>query len=231
MDTVSILVSVLVAGLVIYLAYLYFSNTSNVTSYTTIQANSEDGRKSFRSKKNLPRSLDQKEGMTFSYTCWVRIDDFAYRYGQPKVIFNKGSDDMKTMCPALLVDSNTNSLLVNLDTFGVRESIPISNIPAKKWIHVAIAVDQDSVDIYINGNLYIHHSLAQMPKQNNSTVTISPGGGFEGKVADLQYYSYFLNPDAVKASMAKQPSPDPKEMADVLPPYFDMSWWTTRRNS
>jgi hypothetical protein len=230
MDTITILVSICVAGLLIYLAYLYFSSNSNATESTIIQSTAEDGRKSFRSKQSLPRSLDQKQGMTFSYTCWIRIDDFAYRYGQPKVIFNKGSDDMKTMCPALLVDSNTTSLLVKLDTFGATESIPIANIPAKKWIHVAIAIDQDAVDIYINGNLYQHTSLTQMPKQNNSTVTVSPGGGFEGKIADLQYYDYFLNPDAIKASMANAPTPDPKEVADVLPPYFDMSWWTTRRN-
>jgi hypothetical protein len=231
MDVSTILVATVVALAVIGGAYWYFSGLSSTpTAYTTIQANAEDGRTSYRSDKALPRSFDQKEGLTFSYSCWVRIDDFAYRYGQPKVIFTKGSEDLKTMCPALLVDGNTNSLLVKVDTYGGTETIPVSNIPAKKWMHVAIAVDQDSIDVYINGNLYMHHSITQMPKQNNSTVSIGPAGGFDGKIADLQYYSYFLTPDAVKASMASPPSPDTKEVANVLPPYFDMTWWTGRRS-
>jgi len=231
MDLGTILVSIIVAVVIVGGAYWYFSTIANTpTKYTTIQMNAADGRTSFKSDKALPRSLDQKEGLTFSYTCWVKIDNFVYRYGQPKVVFTKGSEDLKTMCPALLVDANTNSFLVKLDTFGGTETIPISNIPAQKWLHVAIAVDQDSVDIYINGNLYIHHTLSQVPKQNNSTVSMGVGGGFDGKVADLQYYSYFLTPDAVKASMASPPTPDPKEVAQVLPPYFDMSWWTSRRS-
>jgi hypothetical protein len=225
----SALISIAVAIAVVVGAYFFFSSGANTPSaYTTIQNAAEDGRTSFRSNKALPRSKDQSQGITFSYTCWVRIDDFAYRYGQPKVIFTKGSEDMKTMCPALLVDANTNSLLVKLDTFGDTETIPISNIPAKKWLHVAIAVDQEAVNVYINGNLYIHHSLTQVPKQNNSTVSTGVGGGFDGKLASLQYYSHLLSPEEVKASMANAPPPD--QTAEILPPYFDMSWWTNRRS-
>lgn len=227
MDTI---VSIGVALAIVVAAYYYFSSTASMPSYVTIHSSMEDGRKSFRSKKALPRSLDQKEGLTFSYTCWIRIDDFSYRYGEPKVVFTKGSEDLKTMCPALLVDANTNSLLVKLDTFGGTETIPVSNIPAKKWIHVAIAVDQDSVDVYINGNLYIHHSLTQVPKQNSSTVSTGVSGGFDGKIADLQYYSYFLTPDGVKTSMANTPHADPNDIGGPLPPYFDMTWWTGRRS-
>jgi len=225
-----ILISIGVAVAIVAAAYWYFSSTASMPSYTTIQNNIEDGRTSFRSKTALPRSLDQKEGLTFSYTCWIKIDDFSYRYGEPKVVFTKGSEDLKTMCPALLVDANTNTLLVKLDTFGGTETIPISNIPAKKWIHVALAVDQDSLDVYINGNLYIHHSLSQVPKQNSSTVSTGVAGGFNGKLADLQYYSYLLTPDGVKTAMSNTPQPDPNDIGGPLPPYFDMSWWTGRRS-
>jgi hypothetical protein len=224
-----VVISAIVALAVLGLVFWYFSQT-NFSPYTTIQSTIEDGKKTFHSKKALPRSLDQKEGIAFSYTCWVKIDDFAYRYGQPKVIFTKGSEDLKTMCPALLIDANTNSLLVKLDTFGGTETIPVSNIPAKKWIHVAIAVDQDAVNIYINGNLYIHHSLTNVPKQNNSTVSTGVAGGFDGKIADLQYYSYLLTGDAIKTAMASTPQPDPNDIGGPLPPYFDMSWWTGRRS-
>ena len=226
METV---ISIVVAAAVVAFAYWYFS-TANTSSYTTIQSTIEDGKKSFESKQALPRSLDQKEGLAFSYTCWIKIDDFAYRYGQQKVVFTKGSPDLKTMCPALLVDGNTNSLLVKLDTFGGTETIPISNIPAKKWLHVAICVDQEAANIYINGTLYMHHSLTQIPKQNNSTVSTGVAGGFEGKLSNLQYYSYLLSPTEVKTAMASTPQPNPSDIGGPLPPYFDITWWTGRKN-
>lgn len=227
MDVTTFAIAVICAFLVVGGALWYF-NQNSMSSYTTIQSTIEDGKKTFTSKKALPRSLDQKEGLTFSYTCWLKIDDFAYRYGQQRVVFTKGSEDLKTMCPALLVDGNTNSLLVKLDTFGGVETIPISNIPAKKWIHIAIAVDQDAVDIYVNGNLYLHHSLVNVPKQNSSTVSTGVAGGFDGKLADLQYYSYFLTSSGVQTAMSSMPKPDPNDIGGPLPPYFDISWWTGR---
>lgn len=226
----SVFVSIAVALLVVAGAYWYFSGTASMPSYTTIHSTTEDGRHSFRSNKALPRSLDQKEGLAFSYTCWIMVNDFAYRYGEPKVIFTKGSEDLKTMCPALLLDANTNSLLVKVDTFGGTETIPIPNIPAKKWLHVAIAADQDSIDVYINGNLYIHHSIIHVPKQNNSTVSTGVSGGFDGKISGLQYYSYFLTPAGVKTAMSSAPQPNPTDVSGPMPPYFDMSWWTGRRS-
>lgn len=224
-----IAISMVVALVVVAVVYWVLSQNTPASSLT-IQSTIEDGKKTFTSKQDLPRSLDQKEGMAFSYTCWVRIDDFAYRYGQPKVIFTKGSTDLKTMCPALLVDPNTNSLLVKIDTFGGTETIPIGNIPAKKWLHIALAVDQDSVNMYVNGTLYLHHSLSQVPKQNSSTVSTGIAGGFDGKLSNLEYYNYLLTPENVQSAMASTPQPDASEKGvGILPPYFDMSWWTGRR--
>ncbi len=230
MDVTTIGVSIIVAGLVVYAAYWYFSTYPISSATSVIQGTIQDGKKPIQSKQVMPRSLDQKEGLTFSYTCWVKIDDFAYRYGQPKVIFVKGSEDMKTACPALLVDANSNSLLVKLDTFGAQETVSIANIPAKKWMHVAIAVDQDSMDIYINGVLHTHHTMMQLPKQNNMPVHTSVAGGFDGKIANLEYYSYFLDDSGVKKAMASTPQPDPNDIGGPLPPYFDISWWTGRRS-
>jgi hypothetical protein len=229
MDPTTIVISILVAGLVVAGAFWYF-NQPATGSTSIIQSTIQDGKKPIQSKHPLPRSKDQKEGLTFSYTCWLKVDDFAYRYGEPKVVFVKGSEDLKTVCPALLIDANTNSLLVKLDTFGAQETISVPNIPAKKWMHVAIAVDQDSVDVYINGTLYTHHSIAQVPKQNNMPVHTSVAGGFDGKIANLEYYNYFMTPADVQQAMASTPQPDPNDVGGPLPPYFDISWWTGRRS-
>jgi len=230
MDPTTIVISILVAGLVVAGAYWYFSQPASGIRSNIIQGTIHDGKKPIQSKHPMPRSINEKEGLTFSYTCWLKIDDFSYRYGEPKVVFVKGSEDLKAVCPALLVDANSNSLLVKIDTFGAQETISIPNIPAKKWMHVAIAVDQDSVDVYINGTLYTHHSISQIPKQNNMPVHTSVAGGFDGKIANLEYYNYFMTPADVQTAMASTPQPDPNDVGGPMPPYFDMSWWTGRRS-
>ena len=164
MDISIVLVSIVVVAIVWYIAKNMPMNSVN------IQKHIEDGRRTFNSRVALPQSFNQKEGMTLSYTCWVRIDDFAYRYGEQRVIFTKGPTDLSSSCPALLIDGNTNSMLVKVDTFGATEIIPISNIPAKKWMHVGIVIDQDSVDVYINGIIHTHHTNSEY---HLSTVNVN----------------------------------------------------------
>lgn len=221
-----LLVSILVAALVVVAAFFYFKSVASSPS-TVIQSTITDGKKQVDSNIDLPRSLNQAQGMAFSYACWVKIDNFAYRYGKQKVVFTKGPTDLSSMCPALFVDANSNALIVKLDTFGGTETIPISNIPAEKWMHVVIAVDQDSLDIYINGTLYTHHSLTNIPKQNADTVHTGVDGGFDGSIASLEYFNYLLKPNDVTALMANPPVPGAgKAGIGTLPPYFDISWWT-----
>lgn len=230
MDIGSILTGLIVSAAIVIGAYYYFKQVGGSSGdQSQIVKSSVDGRKEINTNVLLPESLNQDKGLTFSYTCWLRFDDFSYRYGKEKVIFVKGSPDLTSVCPGLFLDSNTNSLITKIDTFGSQEVIPISNIPAKKWIHYALVVDQDSVDIYINGTLKTHQSLTQLPRQNGGTVHVGIGGGFDGKISDLQYYSYFLTPQQVQSIMGSPPSPSQDDTTVTpAPPYFDITWWTGR---
>lgn len=216
-----------------FVAFIVFSSLRESFTFaspgqTVIQSTVLDGKSSVDSNISLPESLNQDQGITFAYSCWVRIDDFTYRPGVQKVIFTKGPADLSSSCPSLLIDGNSNTLLVKLDTYGSTEVVPISNIPAKKWLHVTIVVEQKAVDIYINGVLHTHHSIVQMPRQNGGTVHTGVNGGFEGKLANLIYYNYFLKPTDIPALMKNPPQADLNDTAAPMPPYFGISWWTGR---
>jgi hypothetical protein len=220
-------------ALLALIAFMVFSSLRETFTFaspgqTVIQSTILDGKSTFDSNVALPVSLNQDQGITFSYSCWVRIDNFAYRPGVQKVIFTKGPTDLSSSCPSLLIDGNTNTLLIKLDTYGATEIVPISNIPAKKWIHLAIVVEQKSVDVYINGILHTHHSIIQLPRQNSGTVHTGVNGGFEGKLSNLIYYNYFLNPTDIPALMKNPPQSDPSDSTAPMPPYFDISWWIGR---
>jgi hypothetical protein len=232
MDTISLFVGLIVSVAIVVGVYFYFQRQSGGSNQSQLVKNAVDGRKEINTSVLLPESVNQDKGLTFSYTCWLRFDDFSYRYGQEKVIFTKGDPSLSTVCPGLFLDANTNSLITKVDTFGSQEAIPIPNIPAKKWIHYGLVVDQDSIDIYINGTLKIHQSLVQLPRQNSGTVHVGIGGGFDGKIADLQYYNYFLTAQQVQSIMGTTPDPPSPAAEDSVdaptPPYFDISWWIGR---
>jgi len=232
MNMVGILLGLLISVAIVVGAYYYFKQQGGSSNQASLVLNAVDGRKQIDTSVILPESVNQDKGLTFSYTCWLRFDDFSYRYGQEKVIFTKGDPGLSTVCPGLFLDANTNSIITKLDTFGSQEVIPIQNIPAKKWIHYALFVDQDSVDIYINGTLKTHQSLTQLPRQNAGTVHVGVGGGFDGKIADLEYYNYFLNASQVQSIMGTAPDPPAPAAEDTneapTPPYFDISWWVGR---
>jgi hypothetical protein len=150
------------------------------------------------------------------------VRDFTTNYGKKRLIFGKGD------CPGVYLDTTSNSLLIVVNTYGSTESILISNIPAQKWIHLAIVVNQYSVDVYVNGILRQHHTLGQLPKQNESTVSMgSSTEGWDGVLSDLTYYQRSLSPAEVESMAANVPKDD-MYRAPAGPQYFDMSWYTGR---
>ena len=191
---------------------------------TVILASSRSGKTQYTSDAQIVRSFNQPEGATFSYSGWFSVEDFTYNYGQRRTLFTKGD------CPGLYLDSTSNSFLVTIGTFGAMESILISNITAHKWLHVAIVVNQYSVDVYINGTLAQHHTLTQLPKQNDKPVVIGDNTtGWDGLVSELSYYSRSLTPQEIEKMAGVQPSIS--SAMPAMPPYYDLTWYTGRLNS
>jgi len=119
---------------------------------------------------------------------------------------------------------------VTIQTYAnTPESILISNIPADKWVHFAIVVDQDAVDVYINGIIRQHHSLLQLPKQNDTDVVMGATGaqGWDGVLANFQYTPRSLSAGEIAALTSNVPTND-LTIPPSGPQYFDMSWYTGR---
>lgn len=225
------LVTIAILAVVVYYIVRHYdvSDTSSNPLKSTAISAIQDGRKESSYSNSLPKSFNQADGIAFSYAGWLRVDDFTYRYGVQKVVFSKGQQDGTHACPALVVDANTNALLVKVDTYGQEEIISVQNIPAKKWVHFAIVIDQDSVDVYINGTLASYRSLTQLPRQNDSSLYITPSGGFDGKIGLLEYYNYALKASDISSLIATAPEPAAADKGiGPTPPYLDASWWTGR---
>lgn len=219
MAIVGILLVLLLIGLVIYMI-LYTQQTAS--DELVVIADSVPGSVPAISPALIRPSFNQPEGIVFSYSGWLLVNDFVTGYGTERKIFSKGD------CPGLYLDSTSNGLMIKVKTYGSTETILISNIPASKWIHFAIVVNQEAVDIYINGTLRQHHTLSQLPDQNEEPVKTGPG--WNGTIGKLSYYPRTLSGLEIRTKSMESPPPDliPKV---AKPNYFDITWYIGRLNS
>lgn len=224
MDTftiIGVIVAVILIGSILWRVFAYKQTTDAIDILTGSISGKES--KIVQGDK-ISRSFNQKEGATFTYTGWILVKDFTYNYGQKRVIFTR--DD----CPGLYLDTTSNSLLVVIRTYSeTPETILISNITANKWMHFAIVVDQDSVDIYINGVVRQHHTLNQLPKQNTSAITMgsNAAAGWGGVLSNLQYTPRSLSAGEISALTANVPKDD-LSVPPSGPQYYDLSWYIGR---
>ena len=226
MSVFLIVFGVIMLVLVSLLLYVTFRPKPTTTDVVTLVGGSMSGKTSQTYDKPLPLAFNQEQGATFSYTGWFVVNDYTFNYGKKRPVVVKGD------CPGVYIDSTSNGLLVAVKTYAnTPETILINNLPAKKWVHFAVVVNQDAVNVYINGVLRQHHMLAQLPKQNSDPVTVgSNTDGFDGVLSNLQYVPRNLSGSEVDALASNIPTDD-LHVPPSKPQYFDVSWYTGRLTS
>lgn len=152
----------------------------------------------------LPRSNNESSGAEFTWSSWIYIinpssgEDKTYQH-----IFSKGTDDkgsdglMQTNnAPGVYLKDNTNTLFIKMDTVKAGDpinTIEVDNVPIKKWVHLVLRLQNNILDIYINGTVSKRLVLQHTPKQNFQDVYVNQNGGFSGHLSDLRYFDRALN--------------------------------------
>ena len=155
----------------------------------------------------------------FTYSVWFYVNDWNYRYGEPKVIFGRmgsvstsGSGSIDGLngldpCPSVVLGAIENNVLVSLGCFPGVDQVPtnggntvvhtcaISNIPIQRWVNLLLSVYGRTMDLYIDGKLVRTCLLPGIANvNNNSNIHVTPMGGFNGWTANLQYFPNPTNP-------------------------------------
>lgn len=155
----------------------------------------------------------------FAYSVWFYINDWNYRYGEPKVIFGrmgaKSNSQTSSVpgvsgvdpCPAVVLGAVENNINISLGCYPGIDQKPaegastivhtctVANVPIQRWTHMLMSVYGRTLDIYIDGKLVRTCLLPGIASiNNNADVYVTPQGGFDGFTSNLEYYPYSLNP-------------------------------------
>ena len=183
--------------------------------------NIQDGKtSSVISASSLATNGSNVPSSNFAYSVWFYVNNWNYRYGEPKVIFGRmgapsgsGTGAIEGVsgldpCPAVVLGAVENNVSISLGCFPGLDQEPttpggktvvhtcsVSNVPIQKWVNLSISVYGRTLDVYIDGKLVRTCLLPGVASiNNNSNIYVTPKGGFEGWTSRLQYFPNSINP-------------------------------------
>jgi len=182
------------------------------------------------------RSVNATDGLEFTWSVWIFINNLQTNAGIYKHIFSKGNSDLQqngliypNNAPGLYIAPNTNTLVVMMNTFNViNEEILIPDMPINKWVNVIIRCQNTTLDVYINGTITRSLNLIGVPKQNYGDVFVAMNGGFSGYISNLWYYNYALGTRAIQKIVADGPNTrmiGSNGMNDTMRDYLSLRWF------
>lgn len=185
--------------------------------------------------KTINRSVNATDGIEFTWSSWILIDDLTYNSGKYKCVFYKGNDGIQDTglnfpnnAPGLYINPNTNAMTIMMNTFNViNQEIIVPDIPLNKWFNVIIRCENTTLDVYVNGTIVKSQILHGVPKQNYGNVYVGMNGGFAGNISNLWYYDYALGIAEIQRIMKKGPNTKllGSSFSSKNPNYLSLRWY------
>jgi hypothetical protein len=214
MSALSIIIGIIIIFLIYMLLKYLFTDPYTLQNIQSAQTTS------IISASSLATNGTDVPSNNFAYSVWFYINDWNYRYGEPKVIFGRmGSNSTQSNssisgvsgldpCPAVVLGAVENNVSISLGCYPGADQQPttpggntvvhtctVTNVPIQKWVNLTISVYGRTLDVYIDGKLVRTCLLPGIASiNNNSNIYVTPSGGFNGWTSKLQYFPNSINP-------------------------------------
>lgn len=193
MELKPILIAIVVV-IALYLLYQAFGDKA--TSLSKMQ----QGNKAVTlAADTLPASNNTSN---YTYSVWFFVNDWNYRYGEPKIILGRLDKD-KNPSPSITLGAIQNNLNLSVACYPSKKSggeaqihnCNIDNVPIQRWVNLLISLNGRTLDVYLDGKLVRTCVLPGIAKVNaDAPIYITPSGGFSGWTSNIQYWSDSTNP-------------------------------------
>ena len=197
--TILIFVLIVLIFYIIYYSKIFDSSTDLVSNVTDADVHSTISKDDIDAYQN-----------NYTYSIWFYIDDWNYKYGEPKVLLSR-RDNMNGFNPLVYFDPTENNVSTMISCYGSDPQQPdekfickVKNINLQKWVNLILVMNNRTLDVYLNGKLTKTCMLPGVPRINNNVdVQITPGNnpanldtnpGFKGYVSKMKFFSYDLSP-------------------------------------
>jgi hypothetical protein len=206
--------------------------------------------------KLLPLSDNELTGAEFTYSFFLWINPASIEGNNPTTtmrhIMHKGNPlAYPLMGPGVFLKSTTNTLRFYMNSSKTWNNyVEVDNVPMNKWVHIALVLRKDSLEIYINGNLdrklsldgaTVYQNFGDLHLFSDRTIaldrtrtpSIEPEDSltfdkaFQGRLSNLNYFSYAVSYTEIQALIAEGISKETELQNEERPPYLQDQWWVT----
>ena len=201
MDFTVVALAVVVIILV-YVLYQYF--TTNITTLA---------KKVNLKSSNASISIDKNAtSHRYTYSMWLYVNTWSAEY--KPVFWRNYNAGFSPATPVVAgASDNANVMMLYLDAnsptlyFKLPEStaadvyqpyILTPNFPLQTWTYIAISVDSQYIDFYINGKLVKSVKMQNLPTtpSDGTTSPVNLGSGWDGQITTFTFQDTPLSPQA-----------------------------------
>jgi hypothetical protein len=215
-----------------------------------------DQNPSIKNATLLPLSDNERSGAEFSYSFFLWIDPSSFRQEEGLLhILHKGHPvPYPLLGPGIFLHSNTNTLRVYMNSSTTWNNyVDVENIPVKKWVHIVVMARDNSIEVYINGNVTKRLSItdgvlyqnfgnlylfSQRPVLLNKNLipslvgeNLQIFGTYTGNFSSLVYFSYALSYTEIQSLVQGGASAKTEKKSEDSPPYLEDTWWVNKYSS
>lgn len=146
--------------LLLYVLYInYVSTPSKLTALVDLKTQNT----------SIPyTNLANRDSTRYSYSVWIYVNSWSS--DNVKKILSRGNDF------SLSLDKNTPTLRCNIASSVPSSSnsdiIITNNFPIQKWSYVIISVDNQIIDLYLDGKLVLSTKLNNIPLVSTSNIKL-----------------------------------------------------------
>jgi hypothetical protein len=201
-------------------------------------------------------SDNELSGIEFSYSYFLYLN--ANSFGDSaglRHIFHKGSSTIyPIMGPAVFMHNQKNTIRVYMNSFATWNNyIDIDNVPIGKWFHMVLVLQNNSLEVYLNGNIakklnfkgtapyqnygdycifspngiQLSHNI--VPSTDDTGLTIMKQNPMSGMISRLFYFNYAISYSEIQKLMNEGPSSEIESDNGLMtPPYLTDNWWVSQ---
>ena len=194
MEILQIVLIIILVIVLIYVIMWFFSKTTQLTRMANGNVQQIILASTLSNRKN---------SNNYTYSTWFYINDWNYRFGEPKIILGRLDKD-NNPGPSITLDAMENNLTVAVACYPVSNSASaaplihqcnVANIPLQTWVNLIVSLYGRTLDLYLDGKLVRTCVLPGVAKVNPDTnILVTPAGGFNGWTTNFQYWPSASNP-------------------------------------
>jgi len=137
-------------------------------------------------------SLSNPNASRYSYSTWIFVNTWSNL--EEKTIFSRPSAAAGANDIRLYLDKDSPILKCDIMTETKETIVLTDNFPIQKWVYVIVSVDNQIVDMYLDGKLVVSKKLAKMPVVPTGDIKFGGSGSPDIILSRFSRFTFPMDP-------------------------------------